>query len=366
MRPKTEESGSSPETLPGQYYYDPQVYDREKERIFYRTWQYVGHVSLLPQAASYFVREIADESVIVLRDREGDLRAFYNVCRHRAHRLLEGEGRLGPVITCPYHSWAYDHEGKLRAARGTEEIADFDKTKICLTPVRLEALCGFLFVNLDETAPPLAEQTRGLEAEIRDFSPHPERLKLAQRYGLPLKANWKNSIENFSECYHCPNRHPGLSQNALDLETYKIECYDSFHVHRSRDKGDEVGYKVDRETAARPNEFRSFYIWPNTVFEVYPGGNLTVFHHAPVGPEQTLQGIEWYFPNAELSEDERAVVDFIHSIRLEDIPICESVQKGLRSRGYGTGQLVLDAGRTDISEHAVYDFQQKVAAALNQ
>ena len=187
---------------------------------------------------------------------------------------------------------------------------------------------------------------------------------MAKRYGIPMKANWKNSVENFSECYHCPNQHPTLTENALDLKTYKIECHENFHVHRSRDKGDQVGYQVDTITAARPNEFRSFYLWPNTVFEVYPGGNLTVFHHAPIGPEETLQGIEWYFPDARLTDDQQAVIEFVHTVRLEDVPLCESVQKGLHSRGYGRGRLVLDPGRTDVSEHAVHHFQQKVAAAL--
>lgn len=201
---------------------------------------------------------------------------------------------------------------------------------------------------------------------MRELSPTPEQLNFAKRYTIPLEANWKNSIENFCECYHCPNQHPTLAESALDLDTYQIECLEHYHVHRSRDKGDEMGYRIDPVKAAQPNEFRSFYIWPNTVIEVYPGGNLTVFHHAPEGVEQTTQGIEWYFSNAELSEDDQAVVDFIHTVRMEDIPICESVQKGLHSRGYGQGRLVIDPDRTHISEHAVYDFQNKVLNSLNQ
>jgi choline monooxygenase len=341
-------AGASPSTLPGRYYYDPDVYQRERDRIFYRTWQYVGHVSMLAEGPCYLVRDIADESIIVLKDRQGELRAFYNVCQHRAHRLLEGEGPLKPVITCPYHTWAYDHEGQLRSARGTENIDEFDKGAIRLKSVKLETLCGFLFVNLDDGAKSIRELMPGLEQEFRSFSPSPEKLTVAKRYDIPLKANWKNSVENFSECYHCPNQHRTLTKNALDLKTYKIECYPYFHVHRSRDRGDQVGYHIDPGAAPRSNEFRSFYVWPNTVFEVYPGGNLTVFHHAPVGPEGTLQGVEWYFPSAELSEDEQAVIDFVHTVRLEDVPLCESVQKGLRSRGYGRGRLVLDPGQTDM------------------
>ena len=356
-------TGSTPKTLPGSFYFDPGQYDREKERIFYRSWQYVGHVSMLDEPSTYLVREIADESIIVIRSHDDEFRAFYNVCQHRAHRLLEGEGQLRPGITCPYHNWTYNHCGALLGARGTKDIVGFDKSLINLKSVRLEQLCGFLFINMDEKAQTLADQMPGLEDELREFSPAPENLIVSNRYDLHLNANWKNSIENFSECYHCPNKHPTLTQNALDLQTYKIECKENYHVHRSRDKGDAVGYHVDTESAARPNEFRSFYIWPNTVFEVFPGGNLTVFHHAPAGPEKTIQGNEWYFSNTNALAENQAVVDFVHSVRLEDIPLCESVQKGLHSQGYGQGQLVVDPELTSVSEHAVHHFQRKVAIA---
>lgn len=354
----------APATLPGHYYVDPAIFEQEKEAIFYRTWQYIGHLSMFEKGASYVVRDIADESIVVLRERGGDYRAFYNVCQHRAHQLLEGEGALPPLIVCPYHTWAYDHSGQLRKARGTDHIEGFDTSKIQLKSVRLEQWCGFLFVNLDDDATPISELLSELEPELRSFSATPENLKIAERYAIPLAANWKNSIENFSECYHCPNKHPTLSENALDLTSYKIECQPHYHVHRSQDLGEHVGYKVDPGAAGRPNEFRSFFIWPNIVFEVYPGGNLTVFHHAPDGVGNCIQGIEWYFGSSELTEDERAVVDFVHTVRLEDVPLCESVQRGLGSRGYGQGTLVVDPNRSFESEHAVYDFQQKVLKAL--
>jgi choline monooxygenase len=356
--------GFAPETITGDYYYDPEIFEREKEQIFCRTWQYTGHVSMLPSPSTYIVREIADESIIIMRDRNDEYRAYFNVCQHRAHRLLEGEGKLRPVITCPYHAWAYGQDGKLRGAPGTEEIDSFDKSKICLKSVRLEMLCGFIFVNLDPNALSLRDLTPGLEEEIRALSPNPESLQVSNRSQVELAANWKNSIENYSECYHCPTRHPTLSQNALDMTSYKIECHENFHIHRSQDKGEDVGYTVDTEKAAKPHEFRSFYIWPNTVFEVYPGGNLTLFHHMPSGPETTVQKFEWYFSSAELTQDEQDLVKFLNVVRMEDVPICESVQKGLHSRGYGKGRLVVDAGRTYRSEHAVHNFQKKVIAAL--
>ena len=126
-------------TLPGRYYCDPEIFEQEKRRIFQHSWQYVGHVSMLPAPGSYIVREILDQSLFLLRDREGELRAFFNVCQHRAHRLLEGEGQLAAIVTCPYHGWAYDLAGALRSARGAEGLEGFDKKDFSLVPVRLDS-----------------------------------------------------------------------------------------------------------------------------------------------------------------------------------------------------------------------------------
>ena len=144
--------GLSPQTLPANIYYQPEIFELEKERIFYNSWQYVGHVSMLAEPASYLVRDICDQSVIVLRTNDGELCAYHNVCQHRAHRLLEGEGSLSPLIVCPYHTWSYDYQGQLQSARGTEDIENFDKSKICLKTVRLELFFGFHLCEFRESA----------------------------------------------------------------------------------------------------------------------------------------------------------------------------------------------------------------------
>ena len=186
------------QTMSASYYHDPVTFEREKRSIFHATWQYVGHVSMLPENGSYIVRDILDQSVIVLRNAKGVIRAFFNVCQHRAHRLLEGEGCLGPVMTCPYHNWAYDQDGALRTARGSERMAGFDAGRYHLEGVRVGEMLGFLFVNLDGQAPPFAEVTAALEAEIASFSPSAAQLKCADRSEYRIKANWKNSVETMT------------------------------------------------------------------------------------------------------------------------------------------------------------------------
>jgi carnitine monooxygenase subunit len=352
-------------TLPGHYYFDPGIFELEKRKVFHHSWQYVGHASMLREPGSYITRSILDQSVLLLRDREGEIRAFFNVCQHRAHQLLKGEGRLAAAaITCPYHAWTYDLTGALRSARGAENVMDFEAQAFRLSPVRLASFLGFLFVNLDGAAPAFETVAGALAAEVGSFSPEAAELHCAYRSEYPLAANWKNSVENYSECFHCPISHRSLVEGALDYPSYRITVHPHHHSHRSRDKGDARGYASRTETAANTREFGSWLLWPNWCLEVYPGGNLTVFHHVPLGPEQTVQRVEWYFPQARLSPADQEVIDFVHGVRLEDIPICESVQAGLHSLGYRQGRFVVDPALSEISEHAVHDFQAKLLDAL--
>ncbi|MEM7294795.1 MAG: Rieske (2Fe-2S) protein [Pseudomonadota bacterium] len=135
--------------LPGYLYYDPAVYAREQSQIFNRSWQYVCHVSRIVNPGDYCVRDIGDQSIVVVRGNDGTVSAFHNVCQHRAHRLVEGAGNTGSAITCPYHNWSYELGGALRHAPKSEHVVDFNKSAICLSGVRVEDLCGFIFVNLD-------------------------------------------------------------------------------------------------------------------------------------------------------------------------------------------------------------------------
>ncbi len=352
-------------TLPGRYYYDNDIFNQELENIFYNTWQYACHISRVALPGQYFVRDIGDQSIIILRDSDNQLHAYHNVCQHRAHPLLEGEGKLGKLIICPYHAWCYELTGELVAARGSDQMPEFPKDQIHLQPVNLDTICGFLFVNLDENPKPLSETFIGLEDEILALAPEAKNLVKAHEQEFNLQANWKNSIENYCECYHCPNRHPSLVNEALDINQYKIDIRRGYHRHITTDVGENQGYTIKQNKTNQGHEFGSWFLFPNMVFEVYPGGNLTVFNHVPTGTETTKQETEWYFANETPSEEELEVIDFVNTVREEDIPICESVQKGLHSKGYKQGKFIVDNDRSYLSEHAVHDFQHRVLEALD-
>jgi phenylpropionate dioxygenase-like ring-hydroxylating dioxygenase large terminal subunit len=176
-------------TLPAAYYTDPAIFEMEKEAVFFRSWQFVGHVSQARARGDYFTCAIFDQSLIVIRGQDDTIRAFHNVCQHRAHRLLEGAGNTA-IITCPYHAWACDTDGPLRNAPNWRNIEGFDRKDVCLSAVRVELFHGFLFVNLDVDAQLFAERTGAFAEEVRAFAPNCADLVHAHRVQYPVKENW--------------------------------------------------------------------------------------------------------------------------------------------------------------------------------
>ena len=157
-------------TLPARYYTDEEIFEREKEAIYYRSWQPVCHISEVPEIGSYVTHSVLDQNIIVVRGRDSELRAFYNVCSHRAHQLLQGSGTTRTIV-CRYHAWSYHTDGSLRTARGSENVAGFDRNLFCLKTIQVKVFAGFVFINFDPDAPGLAGQAYGLDAEIRDVVP---------------------------------------------------------------------------------------------------------------------------------------------------------------------------------------------------
>ena len=353
-------------TLPAPHYYDRNIYEREKEAIFYRTWQFAGHTELVRKPGDYTTCQVLDQALFVIRDRNEELRAFYNVCSHRAHQLLKGNGHADSIV-CPYHAWSYHTDGRLRAARGSDTVAGFDPAEFCLKPVRVETFCGFLFVNLDPEAPSLRSQTGAMTDEFLAFAPRVEDLTFAHRLTYEIKANWKNVMENFDECYHCPTAHARLCADILEHESYRVRIHDIHHSHRSRGKPPEdSAYGINPDLTEHGSEFGAWLLWPNLAFEVYPGGVMDTFYVIPTGPESCVEHVDFYFFDKNMSEDERAAIRYRHeTVQLEDVELVESVQRGLRSRGYHQGRLMVDADWTEMSEHGPHHLQMLVRRALD-
>ena len=351
-------------TLPARFYIDPEIYEAERDAIFYRCWYYAGHTSQVASPGAFITCTIHQQNVFIIRDRSDELRAFYNVCQHRGHELLAGAGRTN-VITCPYHAWAYDFDGTLKAARNTEDVPGFDKCDFALKPVRVETFCGMVFINLDADAEPLKDQTGDLEAEIREYCPSVDTLAFAQRDTYDVVSNWKVMVDNFLECYHCHTAHRDFV-DLVDMDSYRTKTHG---IYSSQVSGAARSTENSAYTFKKGEVdfgYAGWFLWPNLTIWAYPGDpNLSVLQMVPAGPERTIEYQDWFVPEGNVSAQLKDAMDYQKDVlQPEDIALCESVQRGLQSRGYNQGRFVVDPRFSELSEHAVHHFQDLVAKAL--
>ena len=351
-------------TLSAECYLDSDVFESEKHEIFYKTWQYVAPLTRFPDIGDYQAFQICDERIFVIRSQDGKLRAFFNVCRHRAHELVSGFGNKPKAIVCPYHAWSYKTDGHLVSAPKSEGRPEFDKSNFGLKEVRLEVFCGCVFVNLSESATPLHEIAGDLEKDIRARVPNVDELKV---YGADLlgethvEAGWKVVVDNFVECYHCAPAHPDFA-SLIDMSHYQVDTFDQW----SR----QLGPVIRNENSAYPvgpeEEFQEsafWYLWPNTTFNIMPGSlELAVFAIRPNDKSSCrFEGdVLTSRPNAN-----QARVDYTAAVLTpEDISLCESVQRGLHSSSYVQGPFIVDDERSGEGEQALHHFHRLVQKAL--
>jgi len=230
----TPEPGASL-SLHADAYTEQRWFDVDQASIIARSWQWLCHGEKLRSPGSYVADEVAGMPIVAVRDREGTLRAFYNVCQHRAHHLVEGEGTTSNLV-CPYHAWSYDLTGQLTAARHTNNLVDFDVSAVCLDQVQVEEFGGFVYVNLDPAAAPLAEQSGDLGAEIARWAPDVEQLTFAHRLSYTINSNWKNVVDNFLECYHCHVAHKDFV-SLVDMDTYTVTTHGIYSSHMAESGG---------------------------------------------------------------------------------------------------------------------------------
>jgi len=275
-------------------YTDAARFEREQERIFRRTWQFAGHVSQLERPGDYFALELHGRSLFCVKDREGVVRAFYNACRHRAHQLVEGSGHARALV-CPYHAWTYELDGRLRAAPGASRTPGFDRSRICLTPARSEIVGGFVFVNLDPDAAPMEAWYPGIANALAEYVPHPERLRAACTREVVERCNWKVSVENYSECYHCRLNHPTFSNGVVEADSYHIIPHGRVLRHVTKSVPVEsLTYRVDPDSHPRALDYTSWFLWPTFSFQIYPGNVLNTYIWRAVDHRTTRVTRQWY------------------------------------------------------------------------
>ncbi|HEX5017737.1 MAG TPA: ring-hydroxylating oxygenase subunit alpha [Actinomycetes bacterium] len=341
-------------SLRSEAYWDPKWLEAEDLAVFGRTWQWICHIEKLSQPGSYVATTVAGMPIAVVRDESEELRAFYNVCKHRAHELLSGSGTTRNIV-CPYHAWTYGLNGGLKAARRADRMDTFDKSQICLDQVQVEEFGGFVYVNLDATAASLAERAGDLADEIAFWAPDVTSLTHAKRLTYDVSTNWKNVIDNFLECYHCHIAHKEFV-DLVDMNTYEVKTHGIWSSHFAEaGKHENSAYDV---TGATVNQHAVWWLWPNTCLLRYPGrGNFMVFQVLPAGPERTLETWDFYLETTGLNEAERQSVRYIDEVlQQQDISLVESVQRGMRTPAFDQGRIVYDSAGSGLSEHGVHHF----------
>ena len=342
-------------------YTDANWFDTDLKSIMARTWQWVCHVEKTREPGAFVTVEIAGNPVAVVRGRDGLLRAFYNVCKHRAHELLSGEGNSTRIM-CPYHAWVYSLDGRLVRAPHTEHLHDFDIGDICLDEVQVEEFCGFVFVNLDTTASSLSEQSGNLETEVRHWAPDIEQLTFGHRLTYDIKSNWKNIVDNFLECYHCPTAHKDFC-DLVDMDTYKVTTYGIYSSHMA-DAGNSANSAYDVSNATVKTH-AVWWIWPTTCLMRYPGrSSMIVLNVIPAGPGRTLETYDFFLETPEPNEMERDAIRYLDEVlQVEDIGLVESVQRGMKTPAFEQGRIVHNPDGSGKSEHAVHHFHGLVLDA---
>jgi nitrite reductase/ring-hydroxylating ferredoxin subunit len=329
-------------TNPWSWYSDREVWEREQERIFRPSWQYVGHAGMVERPGDFFTSQAGRMPVVVARADGGETRAFVNVCRHRGSMVAEGAGNRR-TLQCPYHAWTYGLDGRLRAA----PRADFDVEGIGLEPVRLERWGPFLFVNADAEAEALADWLGAVPAQVSELGLDVDALRFHHRSEWSVEANWKIVAENFLECYHCAVAHPGFSK-LVDVSpaAYRLEV--------GRLHSTQIGPARD---GARRSQFH--FVWPNTGINVFPGEpNLSIGPFLPAAADRTDRFLDYFFGPDVGETWITELLELDDEVGREDTALVERVQLGAGSGAIAEGRLLGDA------ERLVAHFQGLVREAL--
>jgi phenylpropionate dioxygenase-like ring-hydroxylating dioxygenase large terminal subunit len=336
--------------LPGWIYHDANFFALEKRSIFRTSWQIVCHNSDIPAPGDYHTFELLGESVVAVRGRDGVVRSFHNVCRHRAARLLDGsKGHCSGRITCPYHAWTYSLEGKLVGVPHRESFRDFNPENHGLVALEQEIFMGFIFIRFEAGLPSVAEMAAPYAHEMAPY--RMEELVPQGRVTLrPRSVNWKNVADNYSDGMHIDVAHPGLSR--LFGQSYGIEAKpwidkmwgtlrETPSANWSERRYQKLLPPVDYLPPERQRLWTYFKLWPNVAFDIYPD-QIDFMQFIPVSPTETMiREIAYVHPDARREMRATRYLNWRinRQVNIEDKSLIERVQHGMSSSSYTVGPL---------------------------
>jgi len=334
---------ASPETLPARLYRDAELYQTERREIFAKSWLLIGHESQIATPNSYVATIAAGFPVIVVRDKDGAVRAFHNVCRHRAGPLADdGMGKCEGQLVCRYHGWRYALDGRLASARDFGPAEGFDPREYALVGMRCETWRGFVFINMDGDAEPLAKFIAPLIEKTKDLAL--ESFRFERQVTHDIQCNWKTYVENYLEGYHIPLVHPFLNA-AVDATKYEVDVSAPVIFHQAPPKD---GSPIGGLWA---------WSWPCLGVNIYADGIL-MERMWPVGHNVTRLDYIYLFPEGVERADKERMYAASEVTTEEDRKICEQVQRNLDAGVYDTGRL------SPKHEQGVVWFQKEVLKAI--
>ncbi len=330
-------------TPPAAWYRDPDIADLENHGIFGTWWQYVAPLSQVEKPGDFVTTDIAGNPIVVVRGRDGALRAFYNVCRHHAAEIATGPCGSVASLVCPYHGWTYGLDGALKGVPQFDGVCNFDKAQNGLKPVRVEAWESFVFVTLHPHIPSLTGVRDRLITDVAKLEL--SKLRFTERRSYDLNCNWKVYVDNYLDGgYHVPFIHEGLA-SVIDDKAYKIETFGGVCLQSSPITG---GGDADTNSVRRGDMAYYYWKYPNFMLNWYEGVmdvNLVI----PLAVDRCRVIFDFFFAADDTDEARhRQSVAVAERVQHEDIAICESVQRGINSWAYDTGRLSV---RREAGEH---------------
>ena len=344
-------------TLPARWYLDADLLALERRRIFGRTWQLAGRADQVERPGDFLTTTLGHEPLVIARGSDSTLRAFSNVCRHRAGPVALGCGNR-KSLQCAYHGWTYGLDGSLLTTPEFDQVENFDRRAHPLPPGQAGTLGPLLFACPDATAPTLAEWLGDIPKETEPLGF--ERMRWVKRVEYQIECNWKVYVDNYLEGYHIPIVHPGLYKQ-IDYARYSVDTFRYYSRQDSPIRVTDTPYRRNLGEGENPQALY-YWIFPNLMFNLYPD-NLQTNLIVPIGPEKTLTIFDWFFLDADRPSIDRDFAQsfaFSDPIQSEDIAICEAVQRGLRSSRYEAGRY------SKKRENGVHHFHGLVAEFLGE
>lgn len=335
-------------TLPATLYHDPAIAALERQAIFSRSWQLVGHASQVAGIGDHLITDIAGVPIVVVRGNDGKLRALHNVCRHRAGPLVLANGCGATALRCRYHGWMYTLEGQLRSATEMADAADFNIADVRLPEAQVAVWQNLVFVALDPGVP-LADLFDGIDERTRGHALGDLIFHSSIHYDIAC--NWKAYVDNYLEGYHLPHIHPALNR-LLDYRSYSTTIA---HWHSLQHSPLE-----NAESFYGSGEALYYFIWPNTMLNILPG-RMQTNRVIPLDSNRCRVEFCYFYP-VDTGDDARRNQDQVFSdeVQREDVAICEQVQRRLESGSYVAGRL------NPLREGGVHHFQELIRRVFRE